>query len=273
MSLNVLTQGQGSPLLLLHGFTGSAGSWWLQLDHWTARHRVIAPDLLGHGRSDAPADPERYALEAQAAQLADLLDVLEAAPAAVIGYSMGARLALVLALRHPGRVGRLVLESPSPGIADGVARAQRRAADEALAAEIERDGIEAFVAGWEVLPLFVTHAGLPPEVRLRLRQERLSQDPVGLAASLRGAGQGRMQPLHHDLTEIAVPALVLAGAHDETGVARAHLIADAMPQATLQVIADAGHTPHLEQPHRYLDAIDPFLPATDDPNPPPRKDA
>jgi len=104
MSFNVSTAGQGPPMLLLHGFTGTANDWQRQIEPWSASHRVITPDLLGHGGSDAPEDPAAYALERQAADLADLLELLEARPATVVGYSMGARLALVLALEHPALV-------------------------------------------------------------------------------------------------------------------------------------------------------------------------
>jgi 2-succinyl-6-hydroxy-2,4-cyclohexadiene-1-carboxylate synthase len=259
VSLNVLTRGEGRPLVLLHGFTGSAGSWSLQLDGWAARHRIIAPDLLGHGGSEAPAEPDRYALGAQASDLADLVELLEAAPADVVGYSMGARLALVLTLQHPEVVGRLILESPSAGVADAVARAQRRDADEALAREIERLGIEAFVERWERMPLFATHDRLPAEVQARLRQERLGHDPVGLAASLRGAGQGSMEPLHERLGQIEVPTQVLAGSLDEVGIARARVVSDAIPDAGLEIIAGSGHTPHLEQPDAFVAAVDRFL--------------
>lgn len=259
MSLNVLMRGQGRPLLLLHGFTGTAGTWALQVDRWATSHRVIAPDLLGHGRSDAPPDPSRYALERQASEIADLLGLLDAKPADVVGYSMGARLALVLALHGPALVQRLVLESPSAGIADASARARRRAADGGLAADIERDGVEAFVARWERLPMFATHATLPAEVRDRQRRERTSHDPRGLAASLRGAGQGAMTPLHERLATIGVPVLILAGELDEMGRARARDVTRSMPAARLQVITGAGHTPHLERPDDFIDAVDDFL--------------
>lgn len=262
MTLNVLDRGEGRPLLLLHGFTGSARSWSHQVEAWAPRFRVIAPDLLGHAGSASPADPTAYTLEHQAAGLADLLELLDAAPATVVGYSMGARLALVVALLHPGLAGALVLESPSAGIADGIAREQRRAADEQLATEIERDGIESFVDRWERMPLFASHARLSPDEQRRLRGERLGHDPHGLAACLRGAGQGAMTPLHDRLREIDVPALVLAGALDEAGVARGRSVAALMPAASFETVADAGHTPHLEQPTSFSTAVERFLAST-----------
>ncbi|HSM34034.1 MAG TPA: alpha/beta fold hydrolase, partial [Anaerolineae bacterium] len=156
MSLNVLVTGDGPAMLLLHGFTGSARSWSEHLEAWSLDHRIIAPDLLGHGGSETPIDPSRYTLERQADDLAGLLRLLDVGRADIVGYSMGARLALVMALAHPGLVGRLVLESPSAGIVDAVARSARRQADERLARILERDGIEAFVAGWEAQPLFAS---------------------------------------------------------------------------------------------------------------------
>jgi len=252
MGLNVLTVGEGRPLLLLHGFTGSARSWSRQMASWSAGHRIVAPDLLGHGGSDAPADPAAYVPERQADDLAELLGLLDASPVAVVGYSMGARLALVLALSHPDMVERLVLESPSAGIADALARAQRREADECLAGDIERDGLEAFVDGWQALPLFASQAALPTATRAELRAERLGHDPRGLAASLRGAGQGAMEPLHERLPAIHVPTLILAGTLDPTGLERARTVGDGIPDARLEVISGAGHCLHLEAPDEFL---------------------
>jgi 2-succinyl-6-hydroxy-2,4-cyclohexadiene-1-carboxylate synthase len=259
MSLDVLTAGEGQPMLLLHGFTGTARTWSAQIDAWSPSHRVIAPDLLGHGGSDAPADPAAYALERQAETLADLLELLGAAPATVVGYSMGARLALVLALGHPSSVSRLVLESPSAGIADAGDRAARRQSDDQLADEIERDGVEAFVARWETLPLFASHADLPADVRVHQRAQRRRHTAVGLAASLRGAGQGAMSPLHERLALITAPTLVIAGARDAAGLVRARIVARGIPGALLEVIEDAGHTPHLETARDFNRISDEFL--------------
>jgi 2-succinyl-6-hydroxy-2,4-cyclohexadiene-1-carboxylate synthase len=262
MSLNVLTAGSGPPMLLLHGFTGTARTWSAGLEIWSANHRVVAPDLLGHGGSEAPADPAAYALERQAAGIAELLDLLEATPATIVGYSMGARLALVLALEQPQVVGCLVLESPSAGIAEVEARDERRSADEALAETIERDGVDVFVARWEALPLFASQAALPAEDRARQRAERRRHSATGLAAALRGAGQGAMTPLHDRLAEIAVPALVVAGALDPTGLERARAVAAGIPGARLEVIGDAGHAPHLETPDTFIRTTDDFLSAS-----------
>jgi 2-succinyl-6-hydroxy-2,4-cyclohexadiene-1-carboxylate synthase len=257
--LAVRIAGAGRPLLLLHGFTGSGATWDELAAAWSGERRTIAPDLLGHGASEAPRDPARYELRRQAADLAALVEGLGGGTADVIGYSMGARLALWLALEHPATVGRLVLESPSAGIADPAERARRRAADEDLAGFAEREGIGAFVERWTALPLFASQARLPGDVRDRVRRERLANTAAGLAASLRGAGQGAMPPLHDRLAEIGRPPLVVAGALDPTGVARAREVAAAIPGARLEVVADAGHAPHLERPGAFGDLVRAFL--------------
>lgn len=252
VELEVRIAGRGPAVLALHGFTGTARTWARLVDGLADERRVIVPDLLGHGRSSAPSDPARYALERQADDLAALLAALDALPADVVGYSMGARLALVLALRHPDAIRGLLLESPSPGIADDRERAQRRAADEALATLIEHDGLLAFVEAWEAQPLLASQAVLPEEARAALRAERLAHDPHGLAASLRGAGQGVMAPLGDRLPVIACPALVIAGALDLAGLARARSVAASLPDAHLEIVGGAGHAPHLERPDAFL---------------------
>ena len=225
------------------------------------RHaRTITVDLLGHGRSDAPVDPDRHALPAQAADLARILRRLGAAPAVIVGYSFGARLALQLAADHPDVVAALVLESPSAGLADPVERARRQAADEALAARIERDGIEAFVdTWWETTPVFASERDLPPAARARLRSARLRNGPAGLAASLRGAGQGAMEPLFDRLASIARPALVIGGALDPIGLDRAREVAGRIPGARLIVLSGAGHGAHRDQPAAFRRIVTTFL--------------
>ncbi len=251
--------GAGEALLLLHGFTGSAESWRPWLDDLAGSFQVIAPDLLGHGESDAPADPHRYEAERQVSDLAALLDGLGIDSVSVVGYSMGARLALALAAAHPERVARLGLESGSPGITAEADRTARRESDGALARRIERDGIPAFVAAWERLPLFASQERLPEQIRQRQRRQRLANRSSGLAGSLRGFGQGSQPDLHDALPDLMMPVLVLAGREDEKYVRLAREMAGAIPGAQVEIIDDAGHTPHVEQPERFRRAVEHFL--------------
>jgi 2-succinyl-6-hydroxy-2,4-cyclohexadiene-1-carboxylate synthase len=255
----VRSQGTGGPLLLIHGFTGRGTSWGRHATAFARRRRVISVDLPGHGRAGIPSDPGRASVERMADDLAVILGRVGATPADVIGYSLGARLALRLAIVHPGAIRRLVLESPSAGLPTEPARSARRAADAALADRLERDGIEVFVDEWERQPVFASHRRLPTATAARLRSERLRNRPAGLAASLRGAGQGVMAPLHDRLAEVQAPTLVIAGALDTAGCTRAESVAAAIPGARLVVLAGAGHTPHLETPAAFRSLALAFL--------------
>jgi 2-succinyl-6-hydroxy-2,4-cyclohexadiene-1-carboxylate synthase len=239
------------PLVLLHGFTGSGANWAEHAARFQAAGlRVLAPDLPGHG-TNLPATSDDYTMEAAAAQIVGLLEREETGPVHLLGYSMGGRLALYFALHHPEKVHSLILESASPGLASETERAARSASDDALADRIEREGIPAFVSFWESLPLWKSQAKLPAEVRLRLHEERLQNDPRGLAESLRRMGTGVQPSLWEWLGELAMPVLLLAGAEDEKFVAINRQMAEAIPHARLRVVPGAGHTVHLEQPDRF----------------------
>jgi 2-succinyl-6-hydroxy-2,4-cyclohexadiene-1-carboxylate synthase len=246
VQLNVEMQGEGPSLLLLHGFTGSSAAWAPHRHAWRG-FSTIAVDLLGHGASDAPADPERYRMERCVEDLLALLDTLGIERTAVLGYSMGGRVALHLALRAQERLWALVLESASPGIAGASERDERLRSDEALAEHIEREGLETFVVYWEALPLFASQARLPAAARDELRRQRLQNDPLGLANSLRGLSAARQEPIRRRLAGLDVPVLVLAGALDEKYCHLARRMATALPCARLEIVPGAGHTVHLEQ--------------------------
>jgi len=253
--------GDGPALLLLHGFTGSAAAWAPHQRALRAVARTFAVDLPGHGRTRPPGGPGgevRASVERTADDLAAILDRLAGGRADVLGYSLGARVALRMAVAHPDVVRRLVLESPAAGIADPAERAARRAADEARAAILERDGIEPFVDAWEREPVLAGEAALPPATRARLRAARLGGDPRGLATSLRAAGQGAMEPLHDRLSGIGVPTLVIVGA-DDPARARGEAVAAGIPAARLAVVPGVGHAPHLEAPRAFRALVLDFI--------------
>ena len=258
VALNVEMRGEGPALLLLHGFTGSGATWTPHLEAWQGC-TTVALDLLGHGDSDAPADPARYRIERCVEDLTALLDRLSIRRAAVLGYSMGGRVALHMALHAPDRLWALVLESASPGIESTAEREERVRSDAALAEAIERDGIAAFVDRWQAQPVFASQARLPAAVREALRRQRLRNDSRGLANSLRGMGAGAQEPVLARMGEIRVPVLVLAGALDEKYYTLGRRIAAALPCARLETVTDAGHALHLERPQAFAAAVRRFL--------------
>jgi len=257
MRLHAEVRGSGAPLLALHGFTGGAGTW-AGLAPALEGVRLVAVDLPGHGRSPLPPPPPE-ALPETVRALAGLLDRLELHRVAVLGYSLGGRVALHLALAAPDRVGALILESTTAGIEDPEARARRAAGDGALAAEIEREGLERFVARWEELPLFATQACLPDRIRAVQRRVRLGHLPAGLAAALRGLGQGACPPVWDCLAEVTMPTLVVAGALDTQYAAIARRLASSLPRARLAVVDGAGHATHLERRETFAALVSRFL--------------
>jgi 2-succinyl-6-hydroxy-2,4-cyclohexadiene-1-carboxylate synthase len=198
-------------------------------------------------------------MERCVADLLALLDALEIARADVLGYSMGGRVALHLAAAAPERVGALVLESSSPGIADAAERQTRIAADEALADAIEREGLAAFVERWERLPLFASQAALPDDTRARLHAQRLRNNPLGLANSLRGMGTGQQTSLWDRLAGLDMRTLLIAGELDVKYRALAVEMQALLPNARTVIVPGVGHAVHLEQPQRFAENVLEFL--------------
>ncbi len=250
---------EARPLLLLHGFTGSSQNWLPILPLLAPMRQIIAVDLLGHGRSSVPTRPARYSMEAAAADLVDLLDQLAIEQTDLLGYSMGGRLALYLAAQAPQRVGALILESASPGLKSKEEQLARREQDNTLADRIERDGLEAFVDYWESLPLWASQQQLPDDGRATLRQQRLQNNPVGLAHSLRGMGTGAQPAQWARLGKLRPSTLLLAGELDEKFVAINREMAGLIPDARLEIVPGAGHAVHLERPSHYAALVGKFL--------------
>src|SRR3954451_22087366 len=220
-------------LVLLHGFTQTRQSWRRTARALAARYRAIVPDLPGHGQ----AASRTASFDACAAYVRAL------APATLVGYSMGGRIALHAALQVP--VERLILVGASPGIKDPTERAQRKQADDALADRIETLTIEAFATEWGSQPLF---AGQPERVRAAAYADRLRNTPHGLAGALRGLGTGVMEPLWDRLPQLTVPVTLITGERDEKFGALAGAMQQRLPNATHVVIPNAGHAAQLEDP-------------------------
>lgn len=255
-------RGSGRPLVLLHGFTASALDMAPLAAAFAGEFEVLSPDLPGHGGSSiAPG----YRFDDA---VADLLATLEAAGhrrACWLGYSLGARLALACAARLPACAEALLLIGGRAGIADAAERESRRQADEALAARIERDGIQAFVDEWLEQPLFATQHALGPAFLEAARRRRLANDPRRLAASLRALGPGAQPPLFDLLGRVAAPTLLVFGSLDRKFAAAADELAAGLPRAERCEIAGAGHAAHLERPDEFIHAAREFLRAVASP--------
>jgi 2-succinyl-6-hydroxy-2,4-cyclohexadiene-1-carboxylate synthase len=232
-------------LVLLHGFTHTGASWDRVVAALGERYLSLAPDIRGHG-SAAGTTPVTLA--------AVIDDVLALAPDSfeLVGYSMGGRLALHVALAAPARVRRLSLIGASPGIEDAGEREQRRAADEKLAAEVQQLSIETFALRWAQTPVL---AGLPEPVAAAVHRDRLRSTPAGLAAALRGLGTGALPSLWHRLGELSMPVALVVGERDEKFRALATAMAERIADARVIVVGGAGHAVHLEAPAQTAAAV------------------
>jgi len=252
--------GSGHPLLMLHGFTGTGATWQPLWQMLQSNYALIATDLIGHGRTDAPDNSDRYAMQHAAADLIALLDQLNVDRCHLLGYSMGGRLALYTATIYPERIHTLTLESSSPGLRTADERAERRARDNTLAGRIENESIDAFVTFWESLPLWASQAEtLSPQAQADLRAERLSQRTHGLANSLRGMGTGVQPALWDALPALKLPVQLIVGEQDAKFIGINREMLAALPHAQMTVIPAAGHTAHLENPPVFAQTLLDFL--------------
>lgn len=243
------------PVLFLHGFLGAASDWDATAEALADAFRCVAVDLPGHG--EAVGLPEAaYTFEGTLDALAATLDGLGIERCRVVGYSMGARLALGFALTYPERVTRLVLESGSPGLRTEEERAARRATDEERARQIEAD-FEQFIDEWYRMDLFASLKH-HPELRAALVAKRRRNIPAEVARSLRGAGTGRQPSFWADLDRLAVPTLALAGGRDRKYADLAFAMAVAGPPV-MPAVVPAGHIVHAEQPDLFTALVRDFL--------------
>lgn len=251
--------GSGQPLLLLHGFTGSLETWRPFIPEWSKQFQVIVVDLVGHGKTESPEETWHYEIEQVASQMIALLDELQIPKAHMLGYSMGGRLAITLACLYPNRVSSLVLENCTAGLEEEGTRKERREQDEQLANQIETDGIEAFVTRWENIELFATQKKLPACVQETVRNERLSNNPKGLANSLRGMGTGAQPSWWNHLGELKMPVLLMNGEWDQKFFHILTNMKKRIPHAKFVKIDGAGHAIHVEQPEKFDTIVKGFL--------------
>ncbi len=253
LELAYTVRGEGPPLVLLHGLYGSSGNLHRFTRRFAERYRVIAPDLRNHGRS--PHDAE-MSYPAMAADLAALLDREGAERPAILGHSMGGKVAMTLALQEPDRVAALIAADIAPVAyehghgsvigalqrVDVAGAGSRREVDEALAGDIPSAGVRQFLLtnlqprtgggyAWR-LPLEILAEAIPaiegfPELAGRYH------GPVLL---LYGTASSYLDPQRH------------------WEPARAYF-----PEAELEALEGAGHWLHAEQPEAFAERVEAFL--------------
>jgi pimeloyl-ACP methyl ester carboxylesterase len=250
--LSFIDEGRGLPILFVHGFPLSRAIWQPQIEALSKNFRVIAPDLRGHGESEAPAGD--YDMNTFADDLNALLEERQCGPVILVGHSMGGYISFAFYRRYPEKVRGLVLFCTRAGADSEEGKAGR----ENLARRAEREGAAAVAE--QMLPkmLAATTISSQPDLVAQVRQIMLATSINGLAGSLRGMAA---RPGSVDLLpKIAAPALVIAGADDLIiPTPEAETMAQAIPNTQLHLIANAGHLASLENASEVNASLQNFL--------------
>ncbi|WP_284141474.1 2-succinyl-6-hydroxy-2,4-cyclohexadiene-1-carboxylate synthase [Virgibacillus sp. LDC-1] len=249
-------KGKGVPIVLLHGFTGSNGTWESFKATYAAQYMVITIDLPGHGKtiSNTPKT-----MEACCHDLNELFCHLKLSKIHLVGYSMGGRAALSFAMLYSEMIQTLTLESASPGLHTEEERSKRKAHDDHLAARILKEGLEKFLRYWEQIPLFHSQRRLPEPIQEKLHQERFAQEERGLANSLRFMGTGCQPSWWEELKGFTNDVLLLVGELDEKFIGINQEMHKLFPNSKLTIVPDAGHAIHLEQPDIFGKLVTDFI--------------
>jgi 2-succinyl-6-hydroxy-2,4-cyclohexadiene-1-carboxylate synthase len=251
--------GDGFPFVLLHGFTGAASTWKPFCPMWSRHSRLIMVDLIGHGETDCPENHSRYDIISAANDLNSLLDELGIGKIDLLGYSMGGRVAITFASLFPEKVRKLVLESTTPGLKTEDEKEARIRQDYQLALKIEEGGVKNFIDYWESIPLFQSQLNLPAKNREQIRSQRLQNNPIGLANSLRGMGTGSQPSWWNKLESFQFDVLLVTGALDVKFCKIAEEMSSMLPKSSHVSINDCGHAIHVEEPEKFGTIVSEFL--------------
>lgn len=248
----VTVVGDGKPLVCVHGFSESGTTWdGIHVDGY----RMIRIDLIGHGTSSRPTEGEAYTIPQILFDIHRIVYSLAGESYALLGYSMGARIALLYALEYPLEVTKLILESGSVGIEGTVERSERREADVALGKRIREQTIDWFAETWAKLDIFKSQYTLPNAVQNRIQHRRLQNSPHALAFTLEGSGQGVMPYVGHRLQELTMPICYISGELDTkyTEIGKQYFT------HVHHVVLGSGHNVHVEKPCQYMCIVKEFL--------------
>ncbi len=251
------TENTSLPILLfLHGFMGNGKDFNAVISLLSEKFNCLAVDLPGHGHTQVNAGDEFYSLANTANGLINWLEELKIKPCFLLGYSMGGRLALYLALHYPQYFQKVILESASPGLKTEKERSQRYLSDLNLAEELKKQDLEDFLKSWYDKLLFKTFKN-HPDFNTILAQ-RLQNNPIELAKSLRWMGTGNQPSLWEKLSESQISFLLLVGELDKKFIKINQEMANLCSSVKLEIISNCGHNIHLENPQQWVKVVKEF---------------
>ena len=248
--------GDGEPIVCFHGFSESSYTWdSINLPGY----RLIRIDLIGHGDSDIPEEGEAYTIPKMIEDLHTVIYHMVGDRYYLMGYSMGARIALSYALEYESEIKGLILESGSVGIASDDERAERRKADEDLAIRIEDHDGAWFATRWAEAPIFESQKQLSEGVEELIYLRRSNNSTYALACTLRGSGQGVMLYVGDKLEKFSVEGLYVSGALDTKYTTIGRDVFGKLPNFKHVIVEGAGHNVHIEKPQMFEQAVLDFL--------------
>lgn len=260
-NFRILTQNlesKNKPVVLLHGFAGSANIWKFLFENLNLDFPLIAIDLIGHGKTSSPNDYELYTESAQLDQLNKILIHFNIQETILLGYSMGGRLALSFAINNQNRIKGLILESSSPGIEDENLRNQRIQSDLSIAEQIDSKELKDFFTEWYKQPVFSSLRNIPNKLESLIERKTVN-NKTGLTNSLKGFSTGKMKSYWNDISKMEIPVLLVCGSLDTKYYEIMQKMNSLIPNSTLKVNVGTGHITHLEKPDEFLNFVRSFL--------------
>lgn len=263
IKLNLEHKGETDPskdyLLFLHGFTGCAEDWLPIFDQLPDKLNYFALDLIGHGKSDAPANLDFYKAESIIEQIKIIKNHLTPNKIFLAGYSMGGRAALSFATSYPEDIKGLIIESSTAGIRNDEERQKRYESDLKIAEFIESHSLDEFIEMWSDQELFNTQRRFSNEKLKLLKRKKAAGSKIGYSNSLKGFSTGIMPPLHDKLKKIPVKVLLITGDLDTKFTGINSRMAKKFFKAKHKIVKNAGHNTHLEEPKRFIEIITNYL--------------
>lgn len=248
---------QSPALLMLHGFLGSSKDWSEVTETLKEKFFCILPDLPGHGRTMPLADSD-YTMQSAAQSLLTILDREEIKKCSLVGYSMGGRLALYMALTQPEYFSELILESASPGLKTEKERAARIESDGIVINRLKTQTMDEFITSWYSNSMFDS-IRQDREKFEKLLKNRSENNSAALSKSLKFMGTGVQPALWDIMPDLKLPTLLIVGGNDNKFKSVAFEMAECSTAISLATIASAGHNVHFERPQEFVMELQKFL--------------
>ncbi len=263
ITFNIISESKSGnnliPIVLLHGFGGNAEDWNFTSGKLGHRFYTIAVDLIGHGETSSPENPEYYSTDRIVSQLNQLFDKMDLTKFILLGYSMGGRAALSYAVKYPRKITGLILESTSFGISDPEERQQRLNSDIQLAKKIEKEGLETFFNDWYKQTLFDSLTKSHKINLDQIIQKKLKCSSTGLKNILVEFSPAKMPHYLENLFEHNFPVLLINGELDDKYNQINEKAVKLLKQGEHKIVQGAGHNTHLEKPTDFINFVNSFL--------------